>query len=135
MRVVVDTNVFVSLLIRPGETFLSLIDILDRSATVLYSADTLTELVDVLRRQKFSKYTTPQNVSALVQWIADEGELIDVEHEVAGSRDLKDNKFLSLAITGKADYLISGDKDLLVMKRIQHTVILSSADFLNAVNH
>ena len=118
MRVVVDTNVFVSLLIRPGETFLSLIDILDRSATVLYSADTLTELVDVLRRQKFSKYTTPQNVSALVQWIADEGELIDVEHEVAGSRDLKDNKFLSLAITGKADYLISGDKDLLVMKRI-----------------
>ncbi|HLG88974.1 MAG TPA: putative toxin-antitoxin system toxin component, PIN family [Alphaproteobacteria bacterium] len=58
MRVVVDTNVFVSLLIRPGEAFTALIDYIDRNATVLYSTETLTELVDVLRRPKFDRYMT-----------------------------------------------------------------------------
>jgi putative PIN family toxin of toxin-antitoxin system len=135
MRIVVDTNIFVSLLIRPGDTFLALIDIIDRGATVLYSAETLTELVDVLRRRKFTKHTTPQEVAALVKWIADEGELVAVEEQVMGSRDIKDNKFLSLAVAGRADYLISGDKDLLALGRIGAVPILSPAHFLAAVNH
>jgi len=49
MRVVIDTNVFVSMLIRPGDRFLALIEYLDHNATILYSNETLTELVDVLR--------------------------------------------------------------------------------------
>jgi len=66
MRVVVDTNVFVSALIKPGESFSQLIVQLDEHGTVLYSTDTLTELVDVLRRRKFGKYTTPEDVAELV---------------------------------------------------------------------
>jgi putative PIN family toxin of toxin-antitoxin system len=131
MRVVVDTNI--SLLIRPGETFHSLIDHLDQHATILYSTDTLTELVDVLRRTKFAKYPTPEEVAVLVTWLAEAGELVTVADDVAGSRDATGNKFLSLALAGRADYLVSGDKDLLVLGTIGTIPILSPADLLAAV--
>jgi len=134
MRVVLDTNVFVSILIRPGDTFLSLIDYIDQNATIVYSADTLTELVDVLRRRKFARYTTPQEVAAFVAWIAAAGELVTVEDAVTGSRDPKDNKFLAVAVAGQADYLVSGDRDLLVLGHIGGAAIVSPADFLAAVN-
>jgi uncharacterized protein len=135
MRIVVDTNVFVSILIRPGAAFLSFVDYIDQHATILYSTETLTELIDVLRRDKFAKYTTPADVAAFVKWIADAGELVTVEEAVSGSRDPKDNKFLALAIAGRAEYLVSGDKDLLVLSHIGNATIVSPADFLAAVNH
>ncbi len=130
MRVVLDTNVFVSILIRPGDTFLSLIDHIEKSATILYSADTLTELVDVLRRRKFARYTNADEVAAFVAWIAAAGELVTINEAVTGSRDAKDDKFLALAVAGKADYLVSGDKDLLVLGRIGGTAIVTPADFV-----
>ena len=68
-------------------------------------------------------------------WIADAGELVTVEEAVTGSRDPKDNKFLALSIAGQADYLVSGDKDLLVLGHIGGAVIVSPADFLGAVKH
>ncbi|HKT17264.1 MAG TPA: putative toxin-antitoxin system toxin component, PIN family [Stellaceae bacterium] len=135
MRIILDTNIFVSILIRPGSSFSSLVDYIDEHATVLYSAETLTELVDVLRREKFAKYTTAKDVAAFVEWIASTGELVTVEEAVIGSRDPKDNKFLALAIAGRADYLVTGDKDLLVLGRIGATPIVAPSDFLNIVNH
>jgi uncharacterized protein len=91
----------------------------------------LTELVDVLRRQKFARYTTAEDVTAFVEWIFSAGELVTVEtHDVVASRDPKDNKFLALAVSGKADYLITGDKDLLVLKRVGAIPIVSPAEFL-----
>lgn len=130
MRVVVDTNVFVSLLIRPGDSFIALADFLDQQATVLYSAETLTEVIDVLRRQKFSRYTSTEDVAAFVEWLAAEGELVTVDQDVGGSRDPADDKFLSLAVAGRADYLVTGDKDLLVLKTIGTTPIVSPTEFL-----
>jgi putative PIN family toxin of toxin-antitoxin system len=135
MRVVVDTNIFVSLLIRPGSSFLSLIDYVDQHATVLYSAETLTELIDVLRHQKFAHYTTAADVAALVEWIVNNGELVTVVEPITGARDPKDDKFLALALAGNADYLLSGDKDLLVLGQVGATPIVTLIDFLAAVNH
>lgn len=131
MRLVVDTNVFVSILIRPGKSFVALTDFLDQNATVLYSTDTLTELVDVLRRQKFTRYTTAEDVTGFVEWIVSAGELVTVDADPGvASRDSKDNKFLALAVSGRADYLISGDKDLLVLKAIGAVPIVSPVQFL-----
>ena len=64
MRVVVDTNVFVSLLIRPGDSFVALADVLEQKATVLYSTDTLTELTDVqlMRTADVGVIRTPELV-------------------------------------------------------------------------
>jgi len=135
MRVVVDTNVFVSVLIRPGEAFAAFVDYLDQHATVLYSTETLTELVDVMRRKKFAAYTTPEEVADFVAWLAATGELVIVNEVLPIARDPKDDKFLALAKTGRANYLVSGDKDLRVLGQIDGIPILSPADFLATVNH
>jgi putative PIN family toxin of toxin-antitoxin system len=133
MRLVIDTNVFVSILIRPGAGLSALVDHIDQTATVLYSTETLTELVDVLRRQKFAKYTTSDGVARFVQWIVALGEFVPSVEPMTGSRDPKDDKFLSLALAGRADYLLSGDKDLLVLGRIGPIPIVTAADFLTAI--
>jgi len=135
MRLVVDTNIFTSVLIRPGETLSTFIDYIDRYATILYSAETLTELVNVLRRRKFHAYTTPEEVAEFVRWIIATGELVAVTDVPAVSRDPKDDKFIALAVAGRADYLVSGDKDLIVLGRIGEMPILSPSAFLAAVNH
>jgi putative PIN family toxin of toxin-antitoxin system len=135
MRLVVDTNIFVSLLIRPGSALSSFVEYLDQHGTILYSAETLTELVDVMRRRKFSAYTTAEDVAAFVQWVISTGELVAVEEVAEVSRDSKDDKFLALAVAGRADYLISGDKDLLVLERVGSVPIVSPAAFLASVKH
>jgi putative PIN family toxin of toxin-antitoxin system len=135
MRLVVDTNIFTSILIRPGETLSAFIDYIDRHATILYSAETLTELVNVLRRRKFRAYTTPEEVAEFVRWIIATGELVAVDDVPAVSRDPKDDKFIALAVAGRAEYLVSGDKDLIVLGRIGEIPIVSPAAFLTVVNH
>jgi predicted nucleic acid-binding protein len=63
------------------------------------------------------------------------GELVTAEtHGTATSRDPKDNKFLALAVSGQADYLITGDEDLLVLKSIGAIPIVSPAEFLAKIN-
>jgi len=134
MRVVIDSNVFVSILIRPTKAFSSFVDYIDQHGTVLYSTETLAELVDVLRRRKFAAYTTPEEVTEFVGWIVAVGELVTVSEPVTGSRDPKDNKFLAVAAAGNADYLVSGDKDLLVLGQIGSIPIVSPRGFLAAVS-
>jgi putative PIN family toxin of toxin-antitoxin system len=131
MRVVLDTNIFVSILIRPGNTLRALTQILDRQATILYSVDSLTELVAVLRRGKFSRFTSFDEAAELIADIVRTGELVEVNLHLTQSRDASDDKFLSLAVAGHADYLITGDKDLLVLGRIESATIVSPAQFIS----
>ena len=134
MRLVVDTNVLVSILIRPGSALSSLAEKLDQpDCTLLYSAETLAELVDVLRRRKFAKYTTPEDVTVFVEWFIDVGELIEPIPAVQMSRDPKDNKFIALAVAGEASYIVTGDDDLLVLKQVSKATIVTPADFLTMV--
>jgi putative PIN family toxin of toxin-antitoxin system len=133
MRLVLDTNVFVSVLIRPGATFQTLVAFIDRRATILYSPDTLTELVDVLGRSKFAPYTTRDQTAQLTRWIIRKGELVTVDRSVARSRDADDDKFLALATSGQADYLVTGDKDLLVLGHVGSSRIVSPAQFISLI--
>jgi putative PIN family toxin of toxin-antitoxin system len=133
MRLVIDNNVFVSLLIRPGESLTALSDYIDKFGTVLYSIETITELTDVLSRKKFAKYTSSDEIVTLLTWVTTNGEFVAVEAPVTGSRDIKDNKFLSVAVAGRADYLISGDQDLLVLGAVSGTPIVTPKDFLSTL--
>lgn len=130
MRVVVDTNVFVSFVIKPTEEFAELIEYLDTHATVLYSAETLTELVDVLHRRKFAKYTSPAEILEFIDWFRLAGELVEVAEEVQACRDPKDDKFLALAAAGRADCIVAGDRDLRDMGAFRGIPIFTPADFL-----
>lgn len=60
-----------------------------------------------------------------------EAELFDTTETISECRDPKDNKFLELAFSGKADCIISGDDDLLVMNPFREIPIITPSEFLS----
>ena len=106
MRVVIDTGVLVSGLIRPrGTTGEVLLALRDGKFTILYSNETIMEIIDVLGRDKFRlKYhILPVDISALINLIRLRGEVVIPKQRVADCRDPKDDKFLDVALSGDAD--------------------------------
>jgi putative PIN family toxin of toxin-antitoxin system len=102
-------------LISPAGTARQLVDaVLDSDIDIVLSEATFAELVSRLDRPKFDRYREPED------WNLVPSELVELAlwHEDAGtatgiSRDAEDDKFLALAVTGQADAIISGDRDLL----------------------
>ncbi len=136
MRIVIDTSVLVSGLIRPqgapGDVLRSL---RDGKFAALYSNETIMEIVDVLGRNKFRQkyHIEPDDISALINLIRLRGEAIVPEVTIIDCRGPKGNKFLVLPLTGGADYLVSGDSDLLSMNPYQSIPILNPAEFLAVI--
>jgi putative PIN family toxin of toxin-antitoxin system len=133
MRVVIDTGVLVSGLIRPqGTTREVLLALRDGKFTVLYSNATIMEIIDVLGRDKFRlKYhILTDDISALINLIRLRGEVVIPKQRVADCRDPKDDKFLDIALAGDADCLVSGDLDLVSMNPYRSVPIITPAEFL-----
>jgi uncharacterized protein len=132
-RAVLDTNVLISaLLSSAGKPFACLSWVLD-NATLLASRDLLLELDTRLARPKFEKYVNESRRSAFVADL----RLVAVQVEVSGTlkacRDPDDDKLLEIAIIGKADCIVTGDQDLLVLDPFRGVRILTPAAFLEAV--
>ena len=130
MRVVVDTNILVSFAIRPNTNFEKIFDHIAAQGVTLVSEDTLAELVDVLNREKFRRYIPSSRVIDYVEWYIAISEIAVVTEPVVACRDPKDDKFLALALAGKADFIIAGNSHLLEMVSFSGVAIHSPADFL-----
>lgn len=133
MRVVIDTNVFVSALILPrGSCGPILLHLRNGVYTLLYSHATLTELVDVLNRPRLRrKYgLTVEDVQTVVALILLRGEAVNPVQPITLCRDPKDNQFLEAAVAGQADILVSGDQDLLVLQTVEQIPIVTPRIFL-----
>jgi putative PIN family toxin of toxin-antitoxin system len=133
MRAVIDTGVFVSALIRrQGTTGDVLRALRDGRFTVIYTTDTVVEIIDVLGRPWFrTKYhIEPDDITALVNLIRLRGELVNPGKKVTACRDPKDDKFLEAALAARADCIVSGDTDLLDMSSFEEIPILRPAEFL-----
>jgi putative PIN family toxin of toxin-antitoxin system len=106
-----------------------------RTATLCASASTLKELQEVLRRPKLNAFLPLSDRDAFFALVSRYTQLWEVpassEQAAAGvCRDQKDAKFLALALTCRADVLISSDADLLVLHSWQGIPILTPAAFL-----
>ena len=131
-RVVIDTNIWISFLLTKDISKLDKI-FSNESIILLFSQELLDEFIEVASRPKFKKYFTIIDLQDLLQQIRLQADFIEVNSVVTLSRDLKDNFLLSLAKDGKADYLLTGDNDLLVLKRLGRTRILTLSEFLFVV--
>lgn len=130
MRVVFDTNVVVSALMLLGSPPRRAFAAALQHGQLLVSEATLEELDDVLRRPKLTGYVSEdQRLEFLAAYIRDAEDVV-VEIRLQECRDPKDNKFLELAIAGKATHIVSGDLDLLALSPFRGIVILTPADFL-----
>lgn len=133
MRAVIDTGVFVSALIRKQGTIGDVLRALrDGRFTAIYTTDIVVEIIDVLGREKFrAKYhIEPDDITTLVNLIRLRGELVTPTKKVTACRDPKDDKFLEAALVAKADCIVSGDADLLVLNPFEEIPILRPAEFL-----
>ena len=129
MRVVIDTNIWISSLLTKDFSGLDKI-FKNNNAVLLFSEELLKEFIEVAGRPKFKKYFTSADLQELLIQIKGRGEFIIVKSSTIICRDPKDNFLLSLAKDGKASHLITGDKDLLDLKRFGRTQITTLKKYL-----
>ncbi len=123
-RVIIDTNLWISFLITKNFSFIDKY-IETRKIILLFSEELIEEFLTVVARPKFSKYFTEEDINELMKMIESFSLLIQVSTDVDYCRDEKDNFLLNLAIDGKADYLVTGDQDLLALKNLDKTKIIT----------
>lgn len=132
MRVVVDTNVFVSALLSerspPGDLVRMWRE--DRF-TLLTAAPQLEELHRVTRYPKIRARLNPALAGRLINDLRDIAVVVNALPEVAASPDPYDNYLLAIAVGGGADHLVTGDKrDLLTLQRYAGTSIIAVSTFV-----
>jgi len=129
-RVIIDSNIWISFLLTSD---LSKFDniLVDDSLVIILSQQLIDEFIEVTQRNKFKRYFDLQDVKSLLVKIRERSIIIDVTSDISVCRDPKDDFLLSLAKDGNASHLITGDKDLLVLKRFEKTKILTIAEYLS----
>jgi len=129
MKVVIDTNVYVSGILWSGNESKNVDMCMDGILENHTSIDILSEVERVLSYRKFN--LTNEEIDKLLKIYFSFSRLIAVKNRSdVKSRDFADNKILECAIASEVEYIISGDRDLLVMKEVEGIRIISSRDFL-----
>jgi putative PIN family toxin of toxin-antitoxin system len=128
-KVIIDTNIWISFLITKN------LRVLDKRITakairIVFSLELIEELLAVVNRPKFKKYFHKDDVENLIDLFDVYGDLFDVNSQISICRDKKDNFLLALAKDSEADYLLTGDKDLLELKAFGTTKIVKVSDYL-----
>jgi len=130
-RIVIDTNVVISALIFGSSSSMKAFTLAKLRGTILISNDVLSELINVLSRSKFDRYITSEIREDFLASLILEAEIVRITEKITACRDPKDNKFLELAISGYANYLLTGDQDLLVLHPFRTLQIITVSNFLN----
>jgi len=129
-RVAVDTNVVVSRLILPQSLPAQALRRAELEARLLVSETTMYELADALARPKFDRYISLENRKSFIRRLSEIAEFVSIIQVVRECRDPRDDKFLEVALNGRADLILSGDADLLALNPWREISILSPADYL-----
>lgn len=129
-RVVLDTNILISGLLFKGSLLRRVVTGAFDRHTVIFSGDTWDELAEVFQRPGFEK-TLPLGARLQVlAAIAERIEVVSVRSIITDCHeDDKDNKFLAVALDGKADVLVSGDSDLTNLHPWRGIPIIGPAEF------
>ncbi len=127
-KIIIDTNLWISFLLSKKSSGLDKF-FKDKSITLLFSQELLDEFIEVSRRPKLKKYFNIIDLESLLHQINLHAEFVEVTSESFACRDPKDNFLLALAIDSNANYLLTGDKDLLELKKVGKTQILTLTQY------
>ena len=97
---------------------------------MVFSQELLDEFLAVARRPKFRRFFSAADIEDILETIDEYADFVKVQSKLEVCRDPKDNFLLSLSIDGQADFLLTGDKDLLDLTKFGETKIISISDFL-----
>ncbi len=131
MRVVVDTNVFISAALKGGSSPSDAVHLAAERDLLLKSAATEQELFITLARPRLAPLIPqplawPEDVLAAAEPVA-------ITERIVACRDPKDDKFLELAVNGHADLVVTGDVDLLVLNPFRGIPVMTPASFARSV--
>jgi putative PIN family toxin of toxin-antitoxin system len=135
LRIVIDTGVAVSAVLLPRSVPRQAFDAAAAQGKLLVSDATVAELDEVLRRPKFDRYVPEEKRLEFLAALVREAELVEVTEVITACRDVKDNKFLELAVSGRASHLMSGDGDLLVLHPFCGIAVVTPQAFLTSLPH
>ncbi|MDR2627806.1 MAG: putative toxin-antitoxin system toxin component, PIN family [Dysgonamonadaceae bacterium] len=133
MKVIFDTNVWISFLIGKRLSFIKEY-IADARITIIITGQLIEEIKEVTQRKQLRKYFPQENVRELLHLLDTIAEKFEIKPTHFISRDPKDNFLLDLIDASMADYLVTGDKDLLSLNPFKTTKILTPVDFETMIN-
>ena len=129
---VFDTTTLVSALIFKNSTPAQAFKKALTWGKILLSTDVFSEISEVIHRDKFRRYFSVKKAEVFTLMLYEDAIFIDdISESITACRDPKDNKFLELAVAGKANLIVSSDKDLQVLHPFRRIPILSPAKFLD----
>lgn len=132
-KVVIDTNVWISFLV--GKKLSSLKSLLsNQNIQIIISRELIDEIEDVINRPKLRKYFPQDKVKEFIHLL----RIISLQHSIQAiesiCRDPKDDFLLALSKETKADYLVTGDNDLLSIEKYGKTRIVAANEFEEIIN-
>ena len=128
MRLIIDANIWISALLTHSSRH-RIETIFDLEYHLIVSEDLFVDLENAIHKPYPAKRIVREEYDKLIAKLRTVAELIDVHSVVEICRDPKDNFLLALAKDGNADYLITGDDDLLVLEAFEKTKIVKLTDF------
>jgi uncharacterized protein len=129
-RIVVDTNVLISRLLLPASVSGRALRRAVATGQLVVSEATMDELTTVLGRPKFDPYLSIADRQEFIRLLGHIAEMIPVVRVVRACRDPRDDKFLEVAVNGRADLIVTGDRDLLELDPFMGIGILTPAAYL-----
>ena len=127
-RIIIDTNLWISFLLTKRFEFIDKL-LESGNAELVFCNELLAELVDVADRPKLRRFFSTEDWMLMFEIIEQYAIYVSVVSSVMICRDAKDNFLLSLAKDSQADFLLTGDKDLLVLKAFGATRIVTITEF------
>jgi len=137
MKVVLDTNVWLSAIFWKGESY-KIIKILEKkNVKIINSEEILNEIIEVLNKEsKFQKFIKDRKlaIEELLRTVVFMSLIIKPQSKLnVITEHLEDNKILEVAVDGRANYLISYDNHLLKLRKYKNIKILTPSEFLKEI--
>ena len=131
--VIFDSNIWISFMI--GKTILKLKEIIAEGKIEIIVTDNLIDEIEaVAPRKRFERYFKDSDIKEFFEYLNSISRKVEIESEVNICRDDKDNYLLALAQDCKADYIVTGDKDLLELKQFEETKIIRFNEFIESTS-
>lgn len=133
MRVVFDTNVWLSAVFWEGEAEKLIRKALSKKIEIIITKDIISEIVEILNREeKFQRFiqNKRKSIEDVVRIVLISSDFIETRSKLDIIKEHeKDNIILEAALDGRADYIVSYDKHILNMLEFRKIKILSPSDF------
>ncbi len=129
MTVLLDTNLWVSALISASMRARIQRILSSENINILSDTNLLEELAEVCARPKFSRILSPELVASFIQMLQERLVFVETQSVFQICRDPNDDYLLAICYDGSAEFLLTGDEDLLVIQSFYNTQILTLREF------